>query len=158
MIQRIQTIYLLLVVIITSVVTLTLTFADIHIQQGVYHLSPFGLAYDSLVFTKKQSFIGFPFYLVFIFYLLLVIRTMLTFKDLYLQSRLSLYSLVGSVLIFISVLVLPYLISFLFISEPANVSYNLGCYVLFILIPFTLLAHKKIKEDKALIDSVDRIR
>jgi hypothetical protein len=158
MIQRIQTVYLLLVALAILVITFTMSFADINNQHGVYHLSPFGLSYDSLIFNKKQSFISFPFYLVFIFYLILVFRTVFSFKNLELQVRLSFYTLIGSVLIFASVTILPYIILALFIKESAEISYNIGFYLLVTVIPFAYLAWKNIKNDKSLIDSVDRIR
>ena len=117
----------------------------------------FGLFWKNKNEEIYKSDLSFPFYIILIFLVLIELAALLNYKKLKAQLKWAQYGF----LIYV-VLGLALLIFFLAGSDlalPASTATpGVGLFLFLTGIPFTFLAVKAIKKDKALIDSVDRIR
>jgi hypothetical protein len=150
MIQRIQSVYLAVAIILLSVVTAGVKIATFTIEEGEMKLNSFGLF---LKMENSEDYIAdfsMPLYIVGILYVLLLMMTLMSYKKLKFQLSLAKFSFYVS-LVFAGLVIAT---SFLF----GSIAYGIGSYFIFLSVPLTYLAFRGVKKDKSLIDSVDRIR
>jgi hypothetical protein len=150
MIQRIQSVYLVVAIILLSAVTSGVKIATFTIEEGEMKLNSYGLF---LKMENSEDYIAdfsMPLYIVGILYVLLLVMTLLSYKKLKFQLSLAKFSFYVS-LVFAGLVIAT---SFLF----GSIAYGIGSYFIFLSVPLTYLAFRGVKKDKSLIDSVDRIR
>lgn len=150
MIQRIQSVYLAVAIILLSIVTAGARIASFTSDEGELKLTSFGLF---LKMQDSEDYIAdfsMPLYVLGIVFVLLLVMTLLSYKKLKFQLSLAKLSFYVS-LVFAGLVIAT---SFLF----GSIAYGIGSYFIFISVLLTYLAMRGVKKDKSLIDSVDRIR
>lgn len=157
MIQRIQTVYLAIAIILLSTVTIGLELFSYVGENGSYVISSFGIS-ELDAGGKLVHQTNYPVYIGLIALILLSFICLMSYKDLKRQFKLGrtifyLYLLMVIVLLIISVFGDS-------ILEIENSKRHLGLgFFLFVAgFPFTFLANTGIKRDKRLLESVDRLR
>ena len=157
MIQRIQTVYLAIAIILLSSVTVGLELFSFVGNESTYVFNSFGIT----ELNAKREIIqqtNYPVYIGLIALILLSFICLMSYKDLKRQFKLGrtifyLYFLMVVVLLIISV----FGDSILDI-ENAKRHLGLGFYLFVVGFPFTFLANTGIKRDKRLLESMDRLR
>lgn len=157
MIQRVQSIYLAISIII-SIVFAILPFATFEVNDTLYSIKALGLYY------ADQSGSGFEspnmsLSVVLLFHLLIGVTTILNFKNRKMQIRLCSLNvvllLVMTGLIFFSTTEIP---SGLLEDTLPEITYGFSALLPILSIVFQVLALLAIKKDEQLIKSMDRIR
>lgn len=164
MLQRIQTVYLLLAFACTS----ALLFFPIFIIKSSYEGIETEIVFDAYGLNTSGSTEGqFPLYILFIILAVLTFFGVLLFKNRKKQLlivRLSfIFHLLTALAFLLFALLGKQVLTHKIIEmgdKDINIdfSYGIGYYLLFISIPFLLLAIKGIKADEQLVKSLDRIR
>jgi hypothetical protein len=147
MIQRIQTLYLLLAAILTSLL-LALPFAEIAKDGAIYLFSSGGISLDGAV---KQGTIA-----VLILILLIIglhLFAIFSFKNRILQKKIVLVGMISLLGIFGLIFYYSY-----FSFSGAKISFQTAFIFPLISIILDYLAIRGINKDEALIRSIDRIR
>ena len=154
MIQRIQTVYLLISEILTAILFLV-PFAGISGQNGLLYRADIQGLY--LERTPNQELLQrhWPIFIFVVAILILVFATIFLYKDRKLQIRLSAISLLAQ-------LCLCAMIFFEVWSGAQRLSGHIS-FTIFMVFPFIsailiLLAFRAIKHDELLVKSIDRIR
>jgi len=152
MIQRIQTVYLALIVICLGL-TFAFPFATYPTTNSIVELNAFGLSEN----TSKVS-TWFPYYVTLSISMGLAIMTIAQFKTRKRQLQ------IGNINYLIIILTLV----FISIDSdgaatklgvlPANISYSTGMFLPVAALVFQFLANRGIKADEKLIKSMDRLR
>ena len=151
MIQRIQTIYLI-VAIVALVLTLLFPFAQYTIEGAEF-------VYDSFGFQKSQKLSFFvPAIIPLILSICLSIAAIASFKKRKRQLLLNKLNFVAVLLTIVSIFINFNQIESTFSLVPENINY--GISFLFPVISFVaiLMASRSINKDEKLIKSMDRIR
>lgn len=155
MLQRIQTIYIILFAILLFIASF-MPFASIDTPNiGVYKLIPTGWENPEGAQQKSPFFVG---YLVAISFAVLML---VNFKKRKKQLR------YGKICYLIILLTIVYM--FNVVSEKSeilnsdnqidlSISYSYGMYLLVASLPILFLANRSIKKDEDLIKSIDRLR
>ncbi len=165
MIQRIQTIYLLLAFICSAILLFIPVFSlDVYFfeeDKNSVILTAYG-------FQKDQTLVSFPFYIFFILSSLLTFMAILFYKNRPKQIKITRLNLIinlmisGGFLIF-SLFGKNAIINSLKEEGFGNIEKiqfvpNLGYFLLFLTLPFLFLAIRGIKSDENLVKSLDRLR
>lgn len=157
MIQRIQTVYLALAIILLSTVAVGLDLFSFVTDSSRFVFSSYGVAeYDlngNLIEHKH-----YPIYVGLIALILLAFICLMSFKDLKRQFKLGRTVFYLYFLMIISLLCLSIFGDSILGLEEATRKLSLGFYLFVAGFPFTFLANTGIKRDKRLLDSVDRLR
>jgi phosphoglycerol transferase MdoB-like AlkP superfamily enzyme len=159
MIQRIQTLYLLISIICLSIVQFG---GDIFylIGEKMYVLNAYGIV-NKTPGAEVKMVKSFPLFMVIIVLIVLLVITIFSFKKL--KSQLKLIKLLlwvyGAALLG---LVVMFLINYNLIDNSlvADFKYQFapGMYFIILGFPALFLAHKGIKKDLNLLDSLNRLR
>lgn len=158
MIQRVQTIYLLLVIIFLGLVSVgpelvSFVGPDSRFAFSAYGISEYDLASNKLINTQF-----FPVFIGTIALTLLSFICLMSYKDLKKQFKLGRTIFFLYLLMLISLILLAYFGDSMLAIKESKRELGLG-FVLFVLgFPFTFLANLGIKRDKALLDSLNRLR
>lgn len=158
MIQRIQTIYLLVSIICLSVVTFGRT-TLIHFfgtTMENYELSVFGIVNQEK--AALQNNFNLPLYIVSFLLIGLLLFAVFSFKNLKRQGLLVSVSIILYSILTAAVLAAYFLHSIKIENMPATALISSGFYILAIGLPTLFLANNGIKRDKKLIDSLNRLR
>ena len=158
MIQRVQTIYLAIVIILLTIVTLGSELFSFVNETTRYTFNSYGIMkYDlaSGALLSKQTF---PFYLGTIALILLSFITLMSYKNLNRQFKLGRTVFGIYFLTLITVVLLSTLGDNLLEVETTGREMGLGFFIFAVGFPFTFLANTGIKRDKKLLDSLDRLR
>ena len=154
MLQRIQTIYILLFAIVLFSASL-LPFASLNSQDNIYVLFPTGWEKNGGELKKSPMFVG---YLVAISFAVL---QLVNFKNRKKQLR------YGKICYLIVLLTLVYMFNnlneqsdvlILENTNSLNVVYSYSMYLLVSSLPLMFLANRAIKKDENIIKSLDRLR
>lgn len=152
MIQRIQTVYLALLVICLGV-TFAFPFASYPINESIVELNAFGVTENTLKIST-----WFPYYVTLGLSMGLGLITISKFKSRKLQLKIG------------NINYLTIILSLVFISIdsdgtatklgvlPVNISYGIGMFLPVAALVFQFLANRGIKADEKLIKSMDRLR
>lgn len=158
MIQRIQSVYLLVTLIILTVFSCGLAVFSYHSTEFHYRLNAFGITKFDQAGVKVEA-TSIPFYAGGIVLMLFCLFTLILFKNLKTQLTLARFT---TFLYFIALVFLGFaaFLGTYFTQETESVSVSLefGFYMLIIGLPLLLLAVRGINKDKKLIDSVNRLR
>lgn len=158
MIQRIQSIYLAISMILLIIVSSGLSIFNFVSEASSvnYVFSVFGWTTMDLEGNVVQHD-GYPFYIVTGVIILLIFWCLMSFKKLDFQLKLGRLILLLYFAAIVGSLIFAFVAKDLF-SEEVNRELGLG-YLLFVLgFPFIFLANVGIKRDKKLIDSLNRLR
>lgn len=156
MIQRIQTVYLSVSMILLLIVSRGVTVFNFVAEPVNYVFSVFGWTTVD-VEGNVISHDGYPFYLVTGVLALLIFWCIMSYKKLDLQIKLGRIILV-LYLISIAGLLYVMMTGENMFSETVNRQLGLG-FLLFVLgFPFIFLANVGVKRDKKLLDSLNRLR
>ena len=157
MIQRIQSIYLLLAAV-SLILTAFFGFSSYQVgseEEVLFNL--FGISGS----IEKIS-VWFPYKIVVPLIAALCIYSIVKFKNrklqLFIGKVLYLLILLLIVFIFIDVLSLASKINKVSETETVKTTYGLGLYLSVISLPFVFLANRSIKRDEKLVRDVDRLR
>ena len=154
MLQRIQTIYILLFAIVLFSASL-LPFASLNIPDNSYILFPTGWEKNGVDIEKSPLYVG---YLVAISFAVL---QLVNFKNRKKQLR------YGKICYLIVLLTLVYMFNnvneqsdvlILENTNSLNVVYSYSMYLLVSSLPLMFLANRAIKKDEKLVKSLDRLR
>jgi hypothetical protein len=164
MLQRIQTVYLLLAFACTSAIMFFPIFEVSSIYQGVES----NVDFDVYGLNTPGSTEGyFPLYIGFVILALLTFLGILLYKNRKKQILVVRISLILHILTALSFLLFalfgkPVLIDKLSDTGVENIQvsfkYGIGYYLMFVAIPFLMLAIRGIRADEKLVKSLDRIR
>lgn len=151
MIQRIQTIYLILVAICLGL-TFLFPFATYEVNELSYEFNAFGFLIEG------ENLIKFPFYVSLSLSIGLSVFTISKFRNRLLQMKIGRFNylliLLTIVLSFVNVRTLGGVIQ----SETVKITYGIGLFLPVASLVFFFLANRAIKKDEELIKSVERLR
>lgn len=158
MIQRIQTLYLAIVIILLSIVTTGSTIFRFVTDSTIYKFNAFGFNGYDKASDKLTELNSYPLYISTIALVLLAFITLMSYKNLAKQLKLARTTFFIYLMLTIGMVIFSFAGGDAFISEPFKRELGTG-YILFVAgLPFTFLANLAIKRDKALIDSLNRLR
>lgn len=158
MIQRIQSVYLVLVMILLSLVTFGTEIFSFLSDTTSYVFSSFGLhAYDLSTGTLSASS-SYPFYLSLSGLILLTFLTLMSYKNLNRQLKLARIIFYIYLFLVIALLIFSAVGGKLVAEEIVKRELGLGYFLFIAGLPFAFLANIGIKRDKNLIDSLNRLR
>lgn len=158
MIQRVQTIYLLFVIILLSLVTFGMEIVSFVGDKSRFTFSSYGILEVDLNTGLPVKTTNWPIYIGFIALILLTFACLMSYKNLNRQFKLGrtvfgLYFLI----VLSAILVSTMGERFLDVEAPKR-EMGIGFLLLIAGLPFTFLANIGIKRDKKLLDSLDRLR
>ena len=157
MIQRIQSAYLLVSIILTILFAF-LSFANFQVNDSIYFMKVMGLYYqdtNEVLFEAPNMSLS----AVVFFSILLSISALFNFKKRSVQIRLVTLAVVGQLasvgLVFFAISTLP---EGLLEGTLPQVNYTFSSFLPIAAVVFLVLALRGIKKDEKLIKSMDRIR
>ncbi len=158
MIQRIQSIYLALAIILLSIVTSGTTIYRFVTEKLYYRLTVFGFhGYDKKT-DELVEIHSYPLYLSAIALVLLCFITLMSYKNLTRQLKMVRMTFYLYLLFTILLVVFSFAGGEKLIEGEFKRELGAG-YALFVIgLPFVFLANLSIKKDKSLIDSLNRLR
>ena len=158
MIQRIQTIYLLIAITAISIVlfgnNVLVYFIGATIER--YDLTLFGIVDQEQM--PLQSVFNFPLYIIALILIPLMVFSVFSYKNLKRQSLLISISIGLYSLLMFAILIIYFFSDIQSDSIKLNSIIGAGFYILGIGLPFLFLANNGVKRDKKLIDSLNRLR
>ncbi len=158
MIQRVQTIYLSIAIILLSFVTFGTTFFSFLNETSRFSFSSYGITEYSISNGEILSTTSFPFFIGTIALILLCFLTIMSYKSVNRQFKLGRMVFGIYFLMLLTVILMSYLGDALIDTETTSREMDLG-FILFVAgFPFTFLANTGIKRDKQLLESLDRLR
>ena len=158
MIQRIQTLYLLVTIICLSMVTAGSNLFSYLSETMKFKVSSFGVTQHALEDDKlinTDSFLG---YLVGAGLLLIALVTLISFKDVKRQHRFGRMLFYAYFVVLVSVIIFFYMGDSQVASDITSREMGTGLFFLIIGFPFVFLANTGINRDKKLLDSLNRLR
>lgn len=158
MIQRIQTVYLAVAIILLTIVTLGTTLFSFVNETTRYSFNSYGIMKYNLSTNNLVSQQSFPFYLGTIALILLCFITLMSYKNLERQFKLGRTVFFLYFVMLMSVILLSVLGDGMLEAETTGREMGLGFFLFVVGFPFTFLANTGIKRDKKLLDSLDRLR
>jgi len=158
MIQRIQTAYLAIAIILLAIVTCGTSLFSFIGETSRYTFSSYGVVEYTLEDGLLMSQKSYPFYVGTIALALLCFICLMSYKNLERQFKLGRTIFFIYFLMLVSVVLLSVFGDALIDVESKGREMELG-FLLFVAgFPFTFLANTGIKRDKKLIASLDRLR
>lgn len=155
MIQRIQSLYLVLAIICLAIVTTgTAIFShegkDFLMVFSVFGIEKFDAAHKSI------ELISYPYFMSTSILILLSILCLLSYKNL--KNQIKLIKIINTIYLMLILLLFLFLFFAKFSDNSQFPSLKLGFYLLILGFPFIFLAYLGIKKDKNLLDSLNRLR
>lgn len=157
MIQRIQSIYLLLLMIVLSVVTLGTELFSFVGESTRFTFSSFGITSYSLD-GKVLEHKNIPVYIGLIALILLSFLCLMAYKSLARQFKLGRTIFFLYLLMTVSMVLLAILGDSMVEGEHLKRELGLGFYLFVVGLPLSFMANTGIKRDKKLLESLDRLR
>ena len=158
MIQRVQSIYLLLTLICLSVVTFGSNLISYLSSSARFDVSVMGVEEFNLQTGESIDFNAFYGYAVTGGLMILALAVLLSFKSLPRQFKLGRMLFFTYFIVLISFIVLSYVAQDSISKDITSKELGLGFAFLVMGLPFSFLANVGIKKDKKLIDSLNRLR
>ena len=159
MIQRIQTVFYLVALLLIALPLLGMevfTFAN---ENVIHHVTLFGntrelLAPNEVTFKLVQL----PLFWGNLVLVLLLLLTIILYKNLRLQLRLGRFVLMLYFLVIGGLFVVLYFIYTWLMITGVSLSIGAGVYLMVAGIPFVWLGNRGVNKDRKLLDSMDRLR
>lgn len=159
MIQRIQSVYLLVVIVMLTIISFYGNFFEIITDEGRFNFNAFGISQYTTDGKELISQTSLPLYIITLALAVFAFFVLLSYKKLNNQFRYS--KLLWGLYLFvvIGVAIWFYLIASKQVNgEIIHSNYAASFYLLVIGLPFTHLAYGGIRKDKKTIDSLNRLR
>ena len=141
MIQRIQTLYWSVAILLVIVVFLISNVIEFQIKGEVS--------------SVKSSFIFIVLSLIFI---LSAVLSILNFKKIKKQLQFAKLSIIFSLFLGIYLVFIKFLAHKIYGIETSTIKLDIGFYLTLVTLPLSFLAYSGVKRDKNLLDSLDRLR
>lgn len=158
MIQRVQSLYLILSMISISILLSgveIISFTGVKVKAS---LSAFGISKTDVLSNQNITEQTFPFYLSIIGLVLYMFILLMRYKDLKIQLKMIRRLFLIYLLLIISFLCFSIYGSKVINESDATTSIGMGFIYFIIPFPFIFLAQIGIKRDKKLLDSLNRLR
>ena len=158
MIQRVQSLYLILSMISISILLSgieIISFTGVKLKAS---LSAFGISKTDVLSNQNITDQTFPLYLSIIGLVLYMFILLMRYKDLKIQLKMIRRLFLIYLLLIISFLCFSIYGSKVIDESDANTSIGIGFIFFIIPFPFIFLAQIGIKRDKKLLDSLNRLR
>ena len=158
MIQRVQSLYLILSMISISILLSgveIISFTGVKVKAS---LSAFGVSKTDVLSNQNITEQTFPFYLSIIGLVLYMFILLMRYKDLKIQLKMIRRLFLIYLLLIISFLCFSIYGSKVINESDATTSIGMGFIYFIIPFPFIFLAQIGIKRDKKLLDSLNRLR
>jgi amino acid transporter len=159
MIQRIQTVYLAISMILLSIVTTGSEIVRFVGKEHFYTFNSFGL-YKGQVGNEDQleKMASYPFYISLIALVLFMFVTLMGYKNLKRQLKLARTSFYVYLILVIAVVTYTMIGSSYVGEDGTKRELGPGFFLFVSGLPFAFLGNLAIKRDKSLIDSLNRLR
>jgi hypothetical protein len=154
MIQRIQSIYLLLAAIVVGLLFF-FPIADFVNDAGKFYLFRYRGLYEVIEGKEKLVTLTIPLALLLMVNMVLPLINLFLYKKRSFQMKLCIFSII---LLFSSVGLIAYYAAASFTNINANVNYKVVASMPIIALILNVMAYSAIKKDEKLIKSIDRIR
>ncbi|MDG1148480.1 MAG: DUF4293 family protein [Crocinitomicaceae bacterium] len=158
MIQRVQTLYLATLIILLSMVTFGSTLFSFVNEASRFEFSSYGIVEYSELNNEIIDSQTFPFFIGTISLILIAFITLMSFKNLDRQFKLGRMVFYIYFIMLISVIVLATFGDSMLDVETNRREMGLGFFLFSAGFPFSFLANTGIKRDRALLNSLDRLR
>jgi len=158
MIQRIQSLYLAIMMILLAIVTIGTTFFSFVNASSKFEFTSMGIIERNIESNTYISTISFPLFIGLIALILLGFLTLMSYKNLNRQFKLGRMVFGLYFVLLISLFVLSIYGSKLVTEETTARKMGLGFLLVVIGFPFSFLANTGIKRDKKLLESLNRLR
>lgn len=158
MIQRIQTVYLLITLICLGIVSFGSTLFSFLSTEMRYRVNAFGVYHEQIGTGKLEHTDSLPAFLVGIGLMLITIVTIISFKDLKRQHRFGRMLFYAYFVVLTSVIILINFGGSRVADDISGREMDFGFFILVIGFPFVFLANKGINRDIKLLDSLNRLR
>lgn len=152
MIQRIQTIYLILAIVCLGL-TFAFPFANYLVGEEVLVFNAYGLEENG-----KEVSTFFPYYISISLSMGLAVFSLLQYKKRKLQLKIGRFNYLLIILSIILIFVEAWVVEGKLELDQDHISYGIGMFFPVAALPFLFLANRGIKKDEALIKSLDRLR
>ncbi len=158
MVQRIQTLYLALAIILLSVVTFGVTLFSFVNETSRFSFNAYGILETNIKTGETLSYQSFPLYIGTIALSLLCVMAIMSYKSLARQYKLG-RTIFGLYFVsLIGILLLSIYGDAMIEAKTASREMSMGFIYFVAGFPFTFLANIGIKRDKRLLESLDRLR
>lgn len=158
MIQRIQTVYLVITITCLGLASFWSEIFAYLSEKARYGVDAFGVTETTIKGEKFVNHEGFPGYLIGIGLMLIAIVTLISFKDLKRQHKFGRMLFYTYFIVVASLLVLINFGSGQVASDITGKEMGLGFLFLVAGFPFVFLANIGINRDRKLLDSLNRLR
>lgn len=158
MIQRVQTIYLGLVIILLSIVTVGSPLFSFVNETSRFTFNSWGITEYSIANGKVLSTNTFPIFIGLLAIVLLSFICLMAYKNVNRQFKLGRTVFYLYLLSLIAIFLLSLYGGGLLEIETTSREMGIGYWLFIAGFPFTFLANIGIKKDKKLLDSLDRLR
>ena len=160
MIQRVQTLYYAITMILLAILLSGMDFFRFVGEKTVYVFSVYGIQSGKVgeKFVKLESLSSTPYFLLTIVFILFIFITLMGYKNLSRQFKLARGIFFIYLLLLIAVIIFAVIGGGILTNEPTKIEFGLG-FLFFVLgFPFSFLAQLGINRDKKLLDSLNRLR
>lgn len=158
MIQRIQTVYLILSLVFLSLGTFSNSWFTLSNSTKTANFNSGGVDVSVISTGQLESHQAYPFYIGLIVIILLTLATLVSYKKLEVQQKIGRLNFVLYLLMLIGLTLWSFLSNSVLDDVFTERSFSFGYYAIVCGFPFVFLANTGIKRDKALLDSLNRLR
>lgn len=158
MIQRVQTVYLAITIILLSIVSVGPTLFSFVNETSRFTYSSYGITEYSVVDGKMIESSFFPIAVGLISLVLLCFVCLMSYKNLARQHKLSRTIFYIYFLSLVTMILLASFGNTMLDAETQSRELGVGFFLFVIGFPFVFLANIGIKRDKKLLESLDRLR
>lgn len=159
MIQRIQSVYLLVVIVMLTILSFYGNLFEIITDEGRFNFNTFGISHYTADGKELISQTSLPLYIITLALAVFAFFILLSYKKLNNQFKYAKLVWGLYLLVLIGVAIWFYLVAPKQVSgEIIHSNYAASFYLLVIGLPFTHLAYAGIRKDKKTIDSLNRLR
>lgn len=158
MIQRIQSVYLAILIILVAIATFGMSFFSFVNETSRFTFSSFGITEFDKTTNELVSYSQFPIYIGLISLIFLAFMTLMSYKNLKRQFKLGRMVFGIYFLMLVSLFIMSIFGDKLLHSDTYTREMGFGFLVFVCGFPFAFLANTGIKRDKKLLESVDRLR
>ena len=141
MIQRLQTLYWSLAIVLVIVIFFVFDILSYQVENVIYYL--------------KSSFF---FYSLATLFILSALFALVNFKKLKLQLLISKLTIAMSLVMVIYIFIIKFIGQDILGFNPNSIKSDLGFYLVLLTLPLSFLAYSGVKRDKNLLDSLYRLR
>ena len=157
MIQRIQTVYLTIVLVFLTIISFGASIFHFNAGEMVFRLNSMGVQQINEN-GEYIKFLSLPFYVGAILLMIVCLFAIILFKNLKTQLAIARFAAMFYFVVLVFAGFGAFLGKYFTNQENSKLSLGLGFYLLVLGFLLVLLAVKSINKDKKLIDSVNRLR